>query len=134
MDYVKIDGIAYDVIVTAVTEDFNILNSENAGRSAGVGSPMVLDPLGTFYGHTVTFKRKRGREAIYDQLFYNLSLPRTDGLPVEIVHGQDTIAYDAYVSTGSRALERINLNTGEVYWREFSVKFTPMEAQVASYE
>lgn len=134
MDYVKIDGIAYDVVVTGITEDFNILNSENAGRSAGVGSRMVLDPLGTFYGHTVTFKRKQGHEAIYDQLFYNLSLPRTDGLPVEIVHGQTTIAYDAYVSTGSRALERINVNTGKVYWREFSVKFTPMEAQVTPYE
>ena len=33
MDYVKIGGRAYDVIVTELTENFNILYSENTGRT-----------------------------------------------------------------------------------------------------
>ena len=57
MDYVKIDGTAYDVLVINIEESFNILYSENTGRTISTGAKMTLDPLGTFIGHNVTFKR-----------------------------------------------------------------------------
>lgn len=129
MDCVKIDGKSYDVIVVAITENFNILNGEAAGRTIAPGAPMVLAPLGTFYGHNVTFRRKAGHEREYDELFDFVSKPRYDGIAVEIVHGQSTIAYDAYVSTGQRALQKIG-SDGTVFWGEFMLNITPMEAQV----
>lgn len=129
MDYVKINGKSYDVIVAAVTESFNILNSEEAGRTIAPGAPMVLAPLGTFYGHHITFRRKAGCEREYDELYDFVSKPRYDGIDVEIVHNQTTIAYEAYVSTGQRALQRIGKD-GKVYWGEFALNITPMEAQV----
>ena len=130
MDYVKIGGRTYDVLVTAVEENFNILYSENTGRVISLGARMVLDPLGTFYGHKVTFKRKRGKEAEFDSLFNYISRPRYDGISVEIVHNQTTLAYDAYVSNGARNLKRIDPNSGKVYWDELSLNIVPMEAQV----
>ena len=130
MDYVKINGVAYDVIVAGVEENFNILYSENTGRTISVGARMTLDPLGSFFGHNVIFCRKPGKERVYDQLYTFLSEPRYDGIPIEIVHNQETIAYDAYVSSGARALQKIDKNTGKVYWGEFTVNFVPMEAQV----
>lgn len=130
MDYVKIGGRAYDVLVTAVEENFNILYSENTGRVISLGARMVLDPLGCFYGHKVTFKRKRGKEAEFDSLFNYVSRPRYDGISVEIVHNQTTLAYDAYVSNGVRNLKRIDPNSGKVYWDELSLNIVPMEAQV----
>ena len=91
---------------------------------------MTLDPLGTFYGHKITFMRKQGYEAEYDRLFDYVSVPRYDGIPVEIVHNQTVLKYDAYISTGERALKRINPATGKVYWDSFSLNIVPMEAQV----
>jgi hypothetical protein len=130
MDYVKIGGVNYDVLVTELSENFNILYSENTGRTMSIGSRMTLDPLGTFFGHKVTFQRKQGSENEYDRLFDYVSRPRYDGIAVEIVHGQTTIKYDAYVSKGERALKRIDTKTGKVYWDKFSLNIVPMEAQI----
>ena len=130
MDIVKIGGKSYDVLVTELLESFNILYSENTGRTMSQGARMTLDPLGTFYGHKVTFERKRGKETEYDKLFTYVSQPRYDGIPVEIAHNQTTIAYDAYISQGERGLKRIDPDTKKVYWDKFVLNIVPMEAQV----
>ena len=130
MDYVKIGGKVWDVLVTEISENFNILYSENTGRTMSVGARMTLDPLGTFFGHKITFQRKQGNEKEYDTFFEFVSNPRYDGIPVEIVHGQTTLVYDAYISQGERALKRIDKKTGRVYWDKFSVNIVPMSAQV----
>lgn len=130
MDYVKIGGKVYDVIVKSISENFNILYSENTGRTMSIGARMSLDPLGTFYGHKITFLRKQGKESEYDELFTYVSEPRYDGINVEIVHNQETIAYDAYISNGERTLQRIDEKTGKVYWGELSVNIVAMEATI----
>ena len=130
MDIVKINGRSYDVLVTELSENFNILYSENTGRTMSIGARMTLDPLGTFFGHKIVFKRKSGYEAEFDRLFDYVSQPRYDGINVQIVHGQSTISYDAYISNGERAVKRIDAKTGKVYWDSFSVNIVPMEAQV----
>ena len=130
MEYVKIGGKVWDVRVTEISENFNILYSENTGRTMSVGARMTLDPLGTFFGHKITFQRKQGNEKEYDTFFEFVSNPRYDGIPVEIVHGQTTLVYDAYISQGERALKRIDPKTNKVYWDKFSLNIVPMEAQV----
>ncbi len=130
MDLVKIGGKVYDVLVTGLSENFNILYSENTGRTMSAGARMSLDPVGTLYGHKVTFRRRRGYEDEYDALFMYVSKPRYDGIPVEIAHNQETISYDAYISQGERALKRKDPNTGKVHWDEFTLNIVPMEAQV----
>lgn len=130
MDYVKIGGKVWDVLVTEISENFNILYSENTGRTMSVGARMTLDPLGTFFGHKITFQRKQGNEKEYDTFFEFVSNPRYDGIPVEIVHGQTTLVYDAYISQGERTLKRIDPKTNKVYWDKFSLNIVPMEAQV----
>jgi hypothetical protein len=133
MDWVKIGNRSYDVIVTAVEENFNILYSENTGRTMSMGARMTLDPLGTFIGHKVTFQRKSGFEKEFDDLFDYVSKPRYDGVRVSIVHGQTTLNYSAYISNGSRALKRIDEKTGKVYWDKLTLNIVPMEAQVLPY-
>lgn len=130
MDYCKIGGRNYEVIVLSIEEDFNILHSEESGRTIAEGAPMVFDPYGTYYGHTVTFKRRKGYEAEYDALWDYVSTPRYSGIPVEIVHNQSTLKYTAYVSAGKRTLKNIDERTGKVYWGEFQLKITPVKAQV----
>jgi hypothetical protein len=130
MNVCRIGDKEYNVLVTKITENFNILYSENTGRTMSVGARMVLDPLGTFFGHQVTFRCRKGYEDEFDRLFDYLSRPRYDGVKVDIVHGQNSLAYDAYVSQGERALKKIDEKTGKVSWDEFAVNFVPMEAQV----
>ena len=130
MEYVKIGGKVWDVLVTEISESFSILYSENTGRTMSEGARMMLDPLGCFFGHKVTFQRKQGKEEEYDRLFDYVSKPRYDGIAVEIAHNQTTLSYDAYISSGERSVKRIDEKTGKVYWGEFSVNIVPMEAQV----
>lgn len=130
MDYVKIGGIAWDVLVTEISESFSILYSENTGRTMSQGAGMTLDPLGTFFNHKVTFQRKQGFEKQYDDLWDFVSIPRYDGIDVDIVHNQETLAYKAYISQGERALKRIDTKTGKVYWDSFSLNIVSMSAQV----
>lgn len=129
MDYVKIGNRVWDVLVIEISESYNILYSENTGRTMSVGAEMTLDPLGTFYGHKVTFRCRRGHEAEYDELFDYLAKPRYDGVMVEIVHNQETLKYRAYVSNAERSLKRIEKN-GTVRWDNFAVNIVPMKAQV----
>lgn len=132
MNYCKIGGRAYDVNVTDIEETFNILYSDQTGRTMEDGAEISLDPIGTFFGHKITFKRKNGNEREFDDLLDYVSSPRTDGIDVEIVHNQSTISYKAYISTGARKLEKIDVNSNKVLWGEFTLNITPMKAQVIS--
>jgi hypothetical protein len=134
MDYFKIDGKPYDVLVTELEENFTILYSENTGRTLGEGATMVLDPIGTFYGHKVTVKRKRGYESVFDELFDYISKPRYVGMAFDIVHNQSTIHYNGYISNGARKLIKIDESTGKVYWDAISLKIVPMEAYITPEE
>lgn len=135
MDYFRVNGKKYEVIVTSLEENFNILYSENTGRTLAEGAPVTLDPLGTFFGHKVAVRRKNGHEREFDDLYQLVSRPlrvekEEDALLFEVAHLQDSIAYRAYVSTGTRAVTRIDEKTGKVYWGELSLNIVPIKAQV----
>ena len=128
MDYIVINGKKYDDITISVSRSFEILYSENTGRTASPGAPMSLDPYGTFYNYKITFARKTGKEQVYDALWEYLSTPRDYGIPLRLVYNQSTISFNAYVSNGSQELASINTKTGLVKWKSFEATFIPMEA------
>lgn len=132
MEYVRIGDRDWSVLVTEISENFNILYGDGTGRTVGVGAEMSLNPLGTFYGYKITFARKRGYEKQYDELFDYISKPRTDGIKFNIVHNQAlwNEPFYGYISSGERTLKRIDEKTNKVYWAELSVNIIPMKAQV----
>lgn len=130
MNYCVINGKSYDVIVTAIEESFSILYSENTGRVISKGSPMTLDPLGSFFSYKITFKRNKDNYKDFDELYTFLYQPRYDGFPVEFVHNQTTLKFNAYVSQGARAIKKIDLKANKTQWGEFQANFVPIEAQI----
>lgn len=130
MDYVKIGGKAYDVIVVDIERNFEILQSSNAGATLAPGARETLDPLGTRIGHKITFKRKPGYEKEFDELWDFVIQPRFDGVWVDIVYNQGTLKYEARFTSGSQKLKKIDPVTNKVYWGEFVLDIVPIEAQV----
>ena len=128
-NYFKLGGISYDVFVLDVTESFEILYSSETGRTLANGAEMNLSPIGTFFNYEVTVKRRNGYEEEYDDLIDYLSMPRTEGIEVEIAHKQSTWKFMAYVSSGTRKLQKIG-NDGKIYWGELTINIIPMKAQV----
>ena len=129
MDYIKIGGRTWNVRVLEIERNFNIMDTENAGRVISEGA-MTLDRIGTFYGHKVTFARGSATVSEYDELWDYLSVPRNSGISVDIVYNQKTLKYNAYVPSGTQKLKKIDTGNGIVYWDTFSVNFIPMKAQV----
>ena len=130
MDYVKIGGKSYDVIVTNIERNFEILQSSNAGATLAPGARETLDPLGTKIGHRITFKRKSGYEKEFDELWNFVIQPRFDGVWVDIVYNQETLNYEARFTSGTQQLKKIDPITKKVYWGELVLDIVPIEAQV----
>lgn len=132
MNYVRINGISYDVdvAISSYEESFTVLDGENAGRGTKNGR-MIRDIIGTYIGHKVTFFNKGGIEgnAAFDKLWDDLlALSVEDSVRLEAADGNKQIIYEAYYTTGSRKIGRV-IN-GVNYWDELSVSFVPMEAQI----
>lgn len=128
MDICKIGNKEYDVIVASIQQSFEKLYAEDTGRTIGQGCRMNLNCLGTFLTYTVEIYRRDGHEADFDELFELVSLPSNDGIPVTMVNDQTSISYDAYISSGSRAVKRVDKERGIVYWDKMQLKIVPMEA------
>jgi len=123
-----IDGTAYDVdivIMPSFAESFEILSGKNSGRTQDGG--MYIEQIGTYYNQSFTLKcRVSSRVELYDELYYTLSSPNNEHT-VTMPHNQSWITFQAYISSGQRALERVE--NGVNYWGPIDVKFTAMDPQ-----
>ena len=132
MNYVKINGISYDVnvAISDYEESFSTLDGKNAGRSTASGR-MIRDIIGTYLGHKVTFFNKGGAvgNAAFDALWEALKKHSVDdSVLLEAVDGQTQISYEAYYTSGSRKIKQVV--DGVNYWDDLQVSFVPMEAQI----
>ena len=122
----KINGIAYDVLIpkNGVKRTTNHLHTANSGR--GADGKMILDLLGVYTGHTITFRQNQGNYKQYDALIKALNTPTNEGLFVSFPDGQQIVEYSAYVSKTEDTLQYISPK-GVMYWSECTVIFTPLD-------
>ena len=125
---VKIDGVAYDVLVTALQEKFEVIEGPNSGYAL-YRQRELRDITGVKIGHVVTFAPDNDPEA-FDALTDYLFGAVRPSVQLEVVHGQTTIDYEAAYSTGSRAVVYIDDSRDVVGWGDLTVEFRPMETQV----
>lgn len=129
MNYCKINGISFDatVAISDITESFNVLDGDNAGRSKLDGH-MIRDIIGTYIGHEITFFNGKSN-AKFDALWDYLKAHSVDdSVALEAADGQSSLAYEAYYTSGTR---KIRTAADDVnYWDEIKVNFIPIDAQV----
>lgn len=126
----KIDGISFDVLVTAIEEIPEIIEGENSG-TAIYRQREIRDIKGIKIGHNVTFAAGKDPlqfDALYDYLFKTIR----PSVMVECVSGQESISYEAAYNTTSRSVAHIDENeeSDTVYYNEMTIAFRPMENQI----
>jgi len=129
MNYCKINGISFDatVAISAIEENFNTLDGDNAGRSK-LNGHMIRDIIGTYIGHKITFfngKSNTGFDALWD---YLKAHSVDDSVSLEAADGQSSLSYEAYYTSGTRKIRTVA--DGVNYWDEIEVNFIPIDPQV----
>lgn len=129
MSYIKINGIEFDadVAISEYTRSFSVLDGDNAGRV--MTGRMVRDIIGTYVNHEITVFRRGGNQDGLDR-FWNYLLEHSvdDSVMLEAADGQTSIAYEAYYTSATQKLDKVE--DGVRYWGEIKVSFIAMDAQV----
>ena len=129
MGYIKLNGRSFDadVAIYKYNRNFNVLDGENAGRA--MTGRMIRDIIGTYLGHKITVFRRGNNYAGLDEFWDSLCQHSVDdSVLLEAADGQTSIAYEAYYTSATQDLEKVE--NGANYWGEIEVNFIPMEAQV----
>lgn len=128
LNLIKIDGVSYDVLVTAIQETFNVVEGDNSGIAL-FRNREIRDITGIKIGHAITFAPDNDPD-IFDSLCTYLFGNIRESVVIEVVHNQSTISYEAAYNTGSRSVSHIDDVNGVVYWNELTVEFRPIENQI----
>lgn len=129
MSYIKLNGVEFDadVAISSYQRNFNVLDGDNAGRV--MTGRMVRDIIGTYIGHKLTvFRRGNNYEGLDNFWDYLVAHSIDDSVMLEAADGQTTISYEAYYTSGTQEIEKVE--NGVNFWGEIEVSFVPMEAKV----
>ena len=134
MDLVKIDGVVYDVLVSAIEETAEKVQGGNSG-TALYRQREILDIAGIKYAHKITFSPNEEAPEMFDRLFSYLFDNVRESVFLEVVHGQTTISYEATYTTGGRSVAYISKrhpdDTDEfIGWDDLTVDFRSRETVI----
>ena len=110
----KMDGISYDVIVPVggFKRKGDMLDGANVGRATS--GAMIFDTIGMYYNYSLTINRSGNNVPAYDALYEALTNPSMRAHTVEMLYGQGTITFTAYVSGITDELDKVE--NGVQYW------------------
>ena len=129
MNYIKLNGVEFDadVAISAYNRNFNVLDGPNAGRV--LTERMIRDVIGTYLGHKITVFRRGDDYAGLDEFWeYLYQHSIDDSVLLEAADGQKTISYQAYYTSASQDIEKVE--KGVNFWGEIEVNFIPIDAQL----
>ena len=129
MSYIELNGVEFDadVAISAYNRNFNVLDGPNAGRV--LAGKMIRDIIGTYLGHKITVFRRGDDYAGLDEFWeYLYQHSIDDSVLLEAADGQKTISYQAYYTSASQDIEKVE--KGVNFWGEIEVNFIPIDAQL----
>ena len=90
---------------------------------------MIRDVIGTYLGHKITVFRRGDDYAGLDEFWeYLYQHSIDDSVLLEAADGQKTISYQAYYTSASQDIEKVE--KGVNFWGEIEVNFIPIDAQL----
>lgn len=128
MTLCKIDGIEFDVLVTGIQRNFNVIEGSNSGIAIRKQREL-RDILGVKIGHSVSFSGDENPEE-YEALVNYLFGSIRESVMIDIIHNQTHIQYEAAYNTASDSVSHIDNDNDVVYWNELTVEFRPIEMQI----
>lgn len=129
MGYIKLNGVEFDAEITIsnYNRNLNVLDGENAGRV--MAGRMIRDIIGAYIGHKITvFRRGDNYQGLDNFWDYLVAHSVDDSVMLEAADNQKTISYEAYYTSASQDIEKVE--GGVNYWGEIEVNFIPIDAQV----
>lgn len=137
MDLVKIDGVSYDVLVSALEEKAEKVQGGNGG-TALYRQREIPDTAGIKLYHSITFSPNEANPEMFDDLYSYLFDNVRDSVMLEVVHGQKTISYEATYTTGARRVDYLSKKkdaeteeeTDFIGWSDLTVEFRSMETVI----
>lgn len=119
-----IDNKAYPTVrVTGLKRSFTIADGPLAGRN--VQGEMIRDVIGTFYNYTLELWCNRLSREEYDEFYEIISSPQ-DSHVLEVPYGQNTLVFDAYITSGEDELKHMSETDGN-FWQGISCSFVAMK-------
>lgn len=125
MQVFTMDGVAYNVSVTALTRKFSVMDTDKSGRTQD--GAMYRDVVGTFYNYTMTVEQQGSDAGALEAFWEAISSPKASHVCV-FPYGQKTLTQRMYVTGGEQALQRMD-DRGN-HWGELAVSFIAMEPEV----
>ncbi len=129
MDLVKIDGVVYDALVSAIEEIPTVVEGNNSGTAIHRQRD-IRDIKGIKYTHKVTFSPSDEHPELFDSLYSYLFDNIRESVQLEIVHNQEHISYEARYNTGARRVAYINDKEDFVGWDDLTVEFRSIETVI----
>lgn len=123
----RMDGISYNVSVTALNRKFSVMDTDKSGRTQD--GRMYRDIIGTFYNYTMTVSERNGDAAALESFWAAISDPTRVSHICTFPYGQRTLTQEMYVTSGDQPLERMDKDGN--HWGELSVNFIAMNPEVA---
>lgn len=129
-DLVKIDGVSYDALVSALEEKPEIVEGKNSG-TALYRNRDIRDIVGIKYAHIITFSPNEEAPELFDALYSYLFDNIRESVMLEVVHGQTTLSYEARYNTGARRVAYINNDDSDfVGWDDLTIEFRSIETVI----
>lgn len=115
-----IDGTSFDVSVTKLQRNGEVLETEQTARSkSGVISREII---GTIYSYTMNIEQKSESIEEYDRLYYLLTSP-VNSHSITVPYGQSTLTMQAYIT---KANDKLTYLGKYRRWEGLSVDFIAM--------
>ena len=121
-----IDGVSYNVDVMKLKRKAAVTDTDNSGRT--IDGVMHRDIIGTYYNYTLEVAPYAGDYVSYDALYDAISAP-VDSRHVVFPYGQETLEFDAYVTS---AEDELRIKDGVNRWAydsNLSINFIAMAPQ-----
>lgn len=120
-----LDGVTYNVFVTALKRSFSVLDTDQTGRTQD--GEMYRDIVGTYYNYEMTVQANGSDVAALDRLWEALSQPVVSHVCV-FPYNQTTLTQRMYVTSGSQEVRQLTKN--KTYWNGITFSFVAMSPKV----